>query len=419
MTAEIAVANKHAVALAADSKVTIGGSTAIKTYDTVNKVFTLSKAHPVGIMIFGNAEFMEYPWETIIKLFRQEQGPRDRPHVQNWVDDFRDYLEKFGDIKKEHVSDNINGIVGSWLTIIREMTISAAADDGITIPSDEYTALIVQALNENTDRCHAEALWLTKARGTKVLKDHAAPIMAAVGAVFPKGPTEVHEAAARLAAAALMRQIESPQSSGYVIAGFGEKDIFPTIVESATDGYVGPTIKGRQVVVTDLSRQHSASIRAFAQKEMVQSFMNGVDPSLILTLASMFAEALTNSCLSVLDEYGLSRRKTAATRNKIMDAAFARVETIFDDFSSEQMQKFSGPIMDMVNLLPKDELANLAESLVSLTSLKRRVSRGAETVGGPIDVALISKGDGFIWIKRKHYFTTELNPQFIRNYMNG
>jgi hypothetical protein len=39
----------------------------------------------------------------------------------------------------------------------------------------------------------------------------------------------------------------------------------------------------------------------------------------------------------------------------------------------------------------------------------------AETVGGPIDVAVISKGDGFIWIKRKHYFKPELNPHFFKN----
>ena len=40
----------------------------------------------------------------------------------------------------------------------------------------------------------------------------------------------------------------------------------------------------------------------------------------------------------------------------------------------------------------------------------------AETVGGPIDVAVISKADGFIWIKRKHYFSKELNPHFVANY---
>jgi len=52
----------------------------------------------------------------------------------------------------------------------------------------------------------------------------------------------------------------------------------------------------------------------------------------------------------------------------------------------------------------------------SLTSFKKKVSMEQETVGGPIDVAVISKGDGFIWIKRKHYFKPELNQQFFANY---
>jgi hypothetical protein len=42
-----------------------------------------------------------------------------------------------------------------------------------------------------------------------------------------------------------------------------------------------------------------------------------------------------------------------------------------------------------------------------------------ETVAGPIDVAVISKGDGFIWIKRKHYFSPELNPHFQGLYLRG
>jgi len=39
-----------------------------------------------------------------------------------------------------------------------------------------------------------------------------------------------------------------------------------------------------------------------------------------------------------------------------------------------------------------------------------------ETVGGPIDVAVISKGEGFVWIKRKYYFEKEINPHFIAKY---
>lgn len=73
MTAEVAILNKSAVALAADSKVSIGGGRPEKTYDTQNKIFTLSKIHPVGILVYNNADFMSFPWETIIKLYRAQK----------------------------------------------------------------------------------------------------------------------------------------------------------------------------------------------------------------------------------------------------------------------------------------------------------------------------------------------------------
>jgi hypothetical protein len=81
-------------------------------------------------------------------------------------------------------------------------------------------------------------------------------------------------------------------------------------------------------------------------------------------------------------------------------------------------KNYVNPVANVVSMLPKDELATMAETFVNLTSFKQKVSTGRETVAGPIDVAVISKGDGFVWIKRKHYFKPELNPQFFANYYN-
>ena len=83
-------------------------------------------------------------------------------------------------------------------------------------------------------------------------------------------------------------------------------------------------------------------------------------------------------------------------------------------FESIQRRRFVEPVLDSVAALPLDELAAMAESLVNLTTFKRRVTPVPESVGGPVDVAVISKGDGFIWIKRKHYFSPELNPHFFQ-----
>ena len=53
--------------------------------------------------------------------------------------------------------------------------------------------------------------------------------------------------------------------------------------------------------------------------------------------------------------------------------------------------------------------------MINITSLRRKVAidNNIGTVGGPVDLAIISKGEGFIWLKRKHYFKSELNPQYI------
>jgi len=58
MTAEIAIMNKEAIAIAADSAVTLREG---KIFTSANKIFSLSKYRPVGVMIYGNATFMGIP----------------------------------------------------------------------------------------------------------------------------------------------------------------------------------------------------------------------------------------------------------------------------------------------------------------------------------------------------------------------
>jgi len=83
-----------------------------------------------------------------------------------------------------------------------------------------------------------------------------------------------------------------------------------------------------------------------------------------------------------------------------------------------KMTNYIKPLMNAVSTLSKADLAEMAESLIYLTYLKRRITFAEESVGGPVDVAIISKGDGFVWIKRKLYFKPELNQQFLDNYFN-
>jgi hypothetical protein len=56
MTAEVAILNREAVALAADSAVTLSSETGQKIFTSANKIFSLSDADPVAVMIYGSGE---------------------------------------------------------------------------------------------------------------------------------------------------------------------------------------------------------------------------------------------------------------------------------------------------------------------------------------------------------------------------
>jgi hypothetical protein len=93
MTAEVAILNTHGVALATDSAVTISASGEKKVYNTANKLFMLSKHHPVGIMIYNKAEYMGIDWEIIIKEYRKsiiKKEPFDK--LSGYAESFINYV---------------------------------------------------------------------------------------------------------------------------------------------------------------------------------------------------------------------------------------------------------------------------------------------------------------------------------------
>jgi len=71
------------------------------------------------------------------------------------------------------------------------------------------------------------------------------------------------------------------------------------------------------------------------------------------------------------------------------------------------------PLRRVLGVLPVNEMAELAETLINLQSLKERVTKRSESVGGPVDVAVITKSEGLVWVKRKHYFDISLNSRYL------
>jgi hypothetical protein len=97
------------------------------------------------------------------------------------------------------------------------------------------------------------------------------------------------------------------------------------------------------------------------------------------------------------------RLKTKCRPPKGGDLRSERIDKRKNEFAKyidEISRHYSEPFMRAVATLPRQDLAKMAEVLVNLTAflMQMRMSK-AEPVTWPVDVAILSKGDGIIWAK--------------------
>jgi hypothetical protein len=166
-----------------------------------------------------------------------------------------------------------------------------------------------------------------------------------------------------------------------------------------------------------MEKMRYGAIIPFAQTDEVYNFLEGIHPDYQTRLENDFQHILSKATEIVTDEIrGLDDAEKKRAREAVADNLKAEFNAYREKLREFRSDQYSMPILQVLDGTPKDQLASMAEALVNLTSFKRRVSMQAETVGGPIDVALISKGDGLVWVKRKHYFPADLNHQFFSRY---
>jgi hypothetical protein len=418
VTAEIAVMNHQAVALAADSAVTITGKAGVKIFASANKIFALSKYEPMGVMIYGNASLNAMPWESIIKQYREELGPQHFAHVSDQAEHLMAWLGTSVMFDAGMKQSYVTASAIAWLEAMRN-SVSEIVTGIIETEGEATRAQVRKAIRdtlrsargfieESPVRPHADDF------GERLEAEHGDEIADLIGSVFENLPlTKTQRRTIKeIALAPLLRTITAG-GSGVVVAGFGREDWMPSLREFHVAGIALDQAIYEPGRIADIGPEggSAAYVSGFAQSDMISTFMEGVAPayqrfidSYLSTVIDRFAGVLADASADA----ALQERLGAAKDEMLSEFA--------DELAQERYAAYIDPVLDVVRSLPKDELAGLAESLVNLTSLKRRISRDDETVGGPVDVAVISKGDGLIWIRRKHYFDPDLNPQFFANY---
>lgn len=428
MTAEVAILNREAVAIAADSAVTIGGPGS-KIYNTANKLFALSSVEPVAVMIYGADAFGTIPWETIVKEYRHELAATSYATVEEYASKFFEYISSLvvnipAKKQREQVLVKAQWELGTLRDAVIEF-LEQAESIGSPLGEREVQIELARLIEARIDDLKlykpVEGLSASIAgRQIHTMIQDWSKFIAQSLVGLPINDEIIRRA--RVMVRSSLRVVSgSPLFSGVVVTGFGRDQWFPAISHRVIDGIVAKKVLNNILENVQIDEGPPAFIRAFAQGGMVATFMNGLHPTYHAALDKyrvamgyFFDEMITSLIQHIEDrfEMSLSTRERSSLVNRMTQIRVEGFEELGDPFGSI-MELHPAQIMSVVKWLPKEELAEMAEALVNLTSFKRRVTPEAETVGGPIDVAVISKGDGLVWIKRKHYFERELNHRYF------
>jgi hypothetical protein len=429
MTSEVAIMNRLGIALASDSASTvhIGGRT---KYYHADKLFMLSAHQPVGIMVFNNSTLLGVPWETIIKLFRAKLGHTRLDYLSEYAGELIDFLNSNTDlfppeVQQRHYLNMLDTFFGGLNIKINaqaQLVVQVARADG-QLKSDvrEIEAAVVQeALEEwqkkpdvNHDQCPRDI-------AEKVVGEQSGKVHELILNRFSFADRTVMTTLYELARLIISKEtILEECLSGLVIAGFGEKEHFPAMEQYHVGEIYQNRLKYTRVATWSISSDVPAVIRPFAQSDMASTFLDGVSPAYQLKVLQELVglgDMLPAEIFSKIPMRGKAQKD--ALRKAAEADCLQKVRELIGRLNEFKETEHLTPIVRSIEYLPKDELAHVAASLVNLNSLQKRISFSEdETVGGPIDVAVISKGDGFIWIDRKHYFKPELNRHFFRNRM--
>ena len=429
MTAEVAIMNKEAVALAADSAATFGDRQGRKIFSSASKVYALSKYHPVGIMIYSKASFMGVPWETVIKIYRIYLGTRELDKLKDYANDFFKFLASKESMipdkrRTEFVRSHIHIYFLNIKTEINRKIDKELKEKKLII--DDVKKIVDTIINRHYQLWNNAKILSTVSSNqiTEFKKKYTNYIKKAKKDVFEKLPISPfnHKKLNELAVFLLIKipeRITYSGFSGIVFAGFGKKELFPSVQSYSIEGLTNNFLKYKydENYSNSIRFDMGAAIMPFAQREMVHTFMEGIDPSLEMEINNFLVTFFNNFPEIIVNSIGPNKKETKeAIKAKLNKISKETLKMYKERMQIYRREKFWSPIIQVTTNMTKIELALMAEALVNLTSLKRRVTMEAETVGGPIDVAVISKGDGFVWIKRKKYFDKDLNIRYYSNY---
>lgn len=391
--AEIAIMNMKGVALATS-----------REEQSASNLFQLSNHHPVGIMVYGKPNYLRVPWEIFIKIYRDQLKEKHFTTLEQYVADFLSFIDNsnYADLQNEEAEaqfayealNNEVKILAADLSQIKRELATHLKDDITTEYQQHAEALITDKLNV-LEKDYINAFTDSDFRiMTKKFDESIDQMMEThfAGSLLKnawRGKIKT------LVCSNVLKNFVN--YSRLVFAGFGENELFPSVITVMIEGKINGKLK--YAASSNLSKSVNATnpvyIIPFSEGSKVDALTTGIDErmedfsltNLEVMLGSMETKLIDQLKTKLKKDEDLEAVKEVI-HNELVEVYQSYNQAVFEFKQSEYAQ----PLTDKLNNASKEALTEMA---TNFSNLNKEI--GESTT----DVAFITKGDGFQWAKPK------------------
>ena len=336
-----------------------------KTYDGMRKIFKLTDSLPAEIMFNGNADFENFSMETLISKFRNTVDFEKLKTIENVKNEFIRFLS----------NNTQSGDVNEYLRDVLEYF----KDD-----------LISKIYAEGFDNVIANAR-------RKEILPFVEEYPGFPDEFFDIIPEDRDKPEVNLIIWEMFGHELSFEGTGVIFAGFDIGHDFPSFFEINIH-----CNNHGEIVYEDVDSRVNCQnpyLKVFAINEEAYTFLTGVHLDFVADLKEYLNDSNKNILKNIkhlLEKENInSIDKVLNICETIINDEYFDLEEYFDDYRLDTIEYTSFQI----EYLPHWLLCDLADYLIQLTGLKQKISSEIESVSMNADVSLMTKYEGFKWVK--------------------
>ena len=368
-------------------------------------------------MIYNNARLANTPWELIIKAYRKHLGLNSFDILDGYRSSLVDFLSSPDQTLVSRASqlDQSESFYFSAFSVLQKLL---NLKEKLSRGQLDTAVANIDFMISKMDSMDI-LLPLTQDDLAREIEEQVIPLSASLSSHLQKhhDPELVEKLPIALLAELVIKfafrhwQECFDGITGLVIVGYGEGDLYPGLVNLEVYGFFAGKLLSliRDSEQISETRANESIIKSFAQSSAVDSFTKGCSEDVYAHVENHHK----NHSISAIRKYcdGADFVFDESLAIKLVEIESAEFQR---NWSFAVWDNHLKPMWGVLGGFSATELAELAETLVQLESIKEKVTRRTQSVGGPIDVAVITKSEGLVWIKRKLYFDPSLNQRYFQ-----